>query len=54
MTRMVDGGKIQLNQGGNATAGPKLPPEAVGFGAMPQRFGQLRELFGGQPPRGTR
>jgi hypothetical protein len=54
MARMVGDAECHPNHGRDPAAGPELSPEAVRCGASVQEFGQLGELLGRQPPRGSR
>ncbi len=52
MDRMVGEAKFQVDHRGDPSAGPDLPPEAIGFGATVQQVGQAGELCGREPARG--
>jgi hypothetical protein len=54
MARRIRDAKLQTNHGGDASARPELPSEAVGFGALVQHSGQAGKLLVGQPARGPR
>jgi hypothetical protein len=51
---MIGDAKFRANNGRKPATGPQLPPEAVGFGAMPQQGRQAGELRIGQPAAGSR
>ena len=48
MDRMVGDAKFQVDHRGDPSAGPDLPPEAIGFGAPVQQVGQMSQLLGRQ------
>ncbi|MDQ3830496.1 MAG: hypothetical protein M3361_14580 [Candidatus Tectomicrobia bacterium] len=50
MAGMIPDTKLQGHDGSNSAAGPELPPEAIGFGALVQERGQASELCGRHPP----
>jgi hypothetical protein len=54
MARMVGDPKFEPNHHGNTPAGPDLSPKAIGLGPSVQELGQMGELLGGEPGRGTR
>jgi hypothetical protein len=53
MARMIRDAKFRMNDGGDASARPERPSEAMGFGAVLQQGRQAGELVGGQSSRGT-
>jgi len=54
MAGVIRDAKFHTNDGGNASARPERPPEAIDFGALLQQSGQAGKLRGGQPAAGTR
>jgi hypothetical protein len=53
MARVIRDAKLQPNDGGNPSARPERPPEAIDFGALLQQGGQTGKLRRGQPAAGT-
>jgi hypothetical protein len=51
---MVVDPKSPANDRRHASAGPELPPEAIGFGAPRQELGQMSQLVGSQAAGRTR
>jgi hypothetical protein len=48
MDGMVADPKFPADDRRHASAGPELPPEAIGFGAPMQELGQTGQRLGGQ------
>lgn len=53
MIRMIANAEFVPNDRCDALGGPDLTEEAKGFGASGKQAGELCELLGGQPWRGT-
>jgi hypothetical protein len=51
---MVGDAKFEVDHRGDPSTGPDLSPKAIGFGPTLQECGQTGQLFGSQPPGGTR
>jgi hypothetical protein len=54
MPRMRGNAKFQADDYSEASGGPDLAPDAIGFGAAGQELGQAGQLCDGQPGASTR